>query len=58
MNYNTVGHEDGDGEEEKERKHYHLLRSRFGMNFMGVLSGQLYVTKVRFQYMTKRGDDV
>ena len=49
MNYNTVGHEDGDGEEEKERKHYHhLLRSRFGMNFMGVLSGQLYVTKVRF----------
>ena len=52
VNYNNVGQEDGESEEEEQQKH------RFGVNIMGVISGQLYATKVRYYYMTKRGDDI
>ena len=41
VKYNNVGGEDGH-EEDASVQH-----RRFGMNIMGVLSGQLYATKVR-----------
>ena len=44
VTYNSVGKDDG-SEEESERK-LNNHHQRFGMNVMGVLSGQFYVTKV------------
>ena len=45
MKYNYVGGEDGQEEDES------VQHRRFGMNIMGVLSGQLYATKVRHRLM-------
>lgn len=42
MNYNNVDGRDGEEEDKTVQK-------RFGMNIMGVLSGQLYATKVRYR---------
>ena len=44
VTYNSVGNEEGD--EESEQKLNNHQHQRFGMNVMGVLSGQFYVTKV------------
>ena len=44
VTYNSVGEEDG-SEEESERK-LNNQHQRFGMNVMGVLSGQFYANKV------------
>jgi hypothetical protein len=42
VSYNNIGqHDDGENEE------VHKRNKRFGMNIMGVISGQLYATKVR-----------
>ncbi len=49
VNYNNVDGRDGEEEDETAQR-------RFGMNIMGVLSGQLYATKVRHQQL-RRGND-
>lgn len=43
--YNSVGKDDGEKELEENRK-LNNHHQRFGMNVMGVLSGQFYATKV------------
>ena len=44
VRYNSVGKEDGSEESEERKLNNH--HQRFGMNVMGVLSGQFYATKV------------
>ena len=44
VNYNNVGHQDGENNDHEGDK----STQRFGMNIMGVLSSQLYATKVRY----------
>ena len=49
--YNNIGHQDGENNDHEGDK----STQRFGMNIMGVLSSQLYATKVR---ITTRGEDL
>eukprot|EP00984_Skeletonema_dohrnii_P020626 scaffold10113_cov94-Skeletonema_dohrnii-CCMP3373.AAC.1 len=45
VNYNNVGHQNGENNDHEGDK---KSTQRFGMNIMGVLSSQLYATKVRY----------
>ena len=56
VTYNSVGKDDGEKEESEWKLNNH--HQRFGMNVMGVLSGQFYATKVSKMTLIQLGGDI